>query len=650
MNMKSLIVCLGVIGGIAGWSRAESIWVSNLDLTKAVTGWGHAQADKSIEKKPLTIAGQTYARGIGMHATGTLYIDLAGRAEAFRAKVGVDDEVTAGQGSVVFKLVGDGRVLFDSGVMKGGQPAKPVDVNLKGVNTLLLLVGDAGDNINYDHGDWAEAVIVMKEGKPSAMPAPAEQAVILTPKPGPSPRINGPKVYGCRPGNPFLYRIPCTGERPMQFTAKDLPASLKLDVQTGIITGTVPERGEYKVTLQAMNMHGRCERAFKIVAGDKLSLTPQMGFNDWYAYYDRVTEADMRFAADVLISSGMADAGYEYVNIDDCWMKKRGDEPYRDEQGRLLCNAKFPDIKGMVDYIHAKGLKAGTYISPGPWTCAGYAGSYKHEAGDAKQFADWGFDFLKFDWCSYGAIERGKRLESYQKPYRLMGDLLKQQNRDIVYNLCQYGMGDVWKWGAEVGGHSWRTGGDLGFELHRIFDIALKNCAIGQYNKPGGWNDSDYIQIGWIGNAQGMGKPRPCGLTPSEQYSFMSLWCLMASPLFYSGDMTKLDEFTLNILCNPEVIEVNQDSLGQCARVVGKPGDTFVLVKDMEDGSKAIGLCNRGEFEQVFSVNWSDLGLTGKQNVRDLWRHKNLGKFAGKFEAKVPRHGVVLVRVSPSNL
>jgi alpha-galactosidase len=201
-----------------------------------------------------------------------------------------------------------------------------------------------------------------------------------------------------------------------------------------------------------------------------------MGFNDWYAYYSRVSDADMRKAADVLISSGMADVGYQYVNVDDCWMGKR------DADGNITGNEMFPDMKALADYIHRQGLKAGIYTSPGPKTCAGYEGAWKHEAQDARTFAQWGYDFLKYDWCSYGNRE-GLTLDAFQKPFRLMGDLLKQQDRDIVFNLCQYGMGDVWKWGADVRGNSWRTSDDLGGELDRIFEVALKNCALRQYNK-----------------------------------------------------------------------------------------------------------------------------------------------------------------------
>ena len=218
--------------------------------------------------------------------------------------------------------------------------------------------------------------------------------MILTPKPGPQPQINGPRVYGARPGRPFIYRIPCTGLRPLHFTAAGLPQGLELDAATGIITGRVPQdRGEWTVTLGAKNEHGTCTRPFKIVVGDTLALTPPMGWNSWYIHYNRVTEQHMRNAADVMVASGMADYGYQYVNIDDCWMKKKGDEPYRDERGAMLPNSKFPDIKGMADYIHSKGLKAGLYTGPGPWTCAGYVASYEHERADAEKYRRMGLRF-----------------------------------------------------------------------------------------------------------------------------------------------------------------------------------------------------------------------------------------------------------------
>ncbi|MGZ4973690.1 MAG: putative Ig domain-containing protein [Limisphaerales bacterium] len=480
----------------------------------------------------------------------------------------------------------------------------------------------------------------------------AEPGVLLTPKPGPAPRVNGPTIYGARPGRPFLYRIPAQGKRPMEFSVKNLPDTLQVDANTGIISGTTPGRGTYELVLCAKNQDGSSQRAFRLVSGDTLSLTPSMGWNSWYAHYRRVTDAKMREAADIIVSSGMADVGYQYVNMDDCWMNtdKSHDAdlvgPFRDERGNIQPNKNFPDMKALADYIHAKGLKAGLYTSPGPKTCAGCAGSYEHESADAKQFADWGYDFLKYDWCSYGHIApKPAPLPELKKPYAVMGALLQQQNRDILFNLCQYGMGNVWEWGAEVGGQSWRTAGDLGYELNKIFAVALKNSEHRAWQKPGAWNDPDYIQIGYIGNARGGGFPAPCPFTPAEQYSFMSLWCLMASPLFYSGDMAKLDEFTLNVLCNPEVIDIDQDALGECAKVVRLTPTTFLMVKNLEDGAHAIGLCNGGEAETFMTANWSVLGFGSKQRVRDVWRQKDLGSMA-QYDTVVPKHGVVLLRVS----
>ena len=489
---------------------------------------------------------------------------------------------------------------------------------------------------------------------------------LYTPKPKLQPRINGPLVYGAHPGHPFLYRIPCQGERPIQFSVKNLPSGLKLNPETGIISGTTPKVGEYELVINAKNSKGKDKRNFRIVAGDKLALTPPMGYNHWYAHYDRITDQMMREAADVMISSGMADVGYDYVNIDDCWMNapKNNDPlrvgPLRDEKGNIVPNRHFPDMKGFTDYVHTKGLKAGIYTSPGPLTCGGFAGAYQHEEQDAQQFAAWGFDFLKYDWCSYDHVANGgsaddkdiplwnkntTALDKFKYPYQQMGDLLKNQNRDIVFNLCQYGMGDVWKWGGEVGGHCWRTSGDLGFELDRIFDVAVKNSEHGAYSKPGEWNDPDYIQIGFIGNANGMGKPELTKMPPAMQYAYMSLWSLMAAPLIYSGDMANLDEFTLNVLCNPEVIEVNQDPLGECGLIIKQSEDVFLMVKNLVDGSKALGLFNRGKQTTEVTADWKSLQLSGKLAVRDLWHQKDLGKFQEKFTAQVPAQGVVMVKI-----
>jgi alpha-galactosidase len=216
-------------------------------------------------------------------------------------------------------------------------------------------------------------------------------------------------VYGCRPGRPFLYRVPCTGERPIRFAATGLPEGLVLDPAAGIIRGKAPARpGRYEVILEAASAHGSARRPLRLVVGDTLALTPPMGWNDWYTHYDRITDARVRAAALATVASGMADFGYAYVNIDDCWSIKPGSldpelgGPARDASGAIRANGRFPDMNALTDFIHAQGLKAGIYTSPGPRTCAGFEGTYQHEESDARTFAGWGFDFLKYDWCSRG--------------------------------------------------------------------------------------------------------------------------------------------------------------------------------------------------------------------------------------------------------
>lgn len=486
---------------------------------------------------------------------------------------------------------------------------------------------------------------------------PAQPSDLRTPEPSAAPHLNGPKIYGARPGHPFLYRIPCTGELPISYSAVHLPASLKLDRRTGIISGAAPHAvGRYIVTLEAANERGKSARSFTIVVGQQIGLTPQMGWNDWYTYYGHVTDQDIRAAAAAMVSSGLANYGYQYVDIDDTWARKPGSDDagiggdVRDAKGNLRTNARFPDMNALTGYIHSLGLKAGIYTSPGPLTCAKYAGSYQHENTDAHQFAAWGFDLLKYDWCSYGKVAPGKSLEDLQAPYKRMGQILEQLDRDIVFNMCQYGMGDVWKWGREVGGNSWRTTGDLGMErntsLPGFYRIGLANAGLSEYAGNGGWNDPDYILIGTVGDPMTPDlPPHASTLTHEEQYSYMSMWSLMAAPLLFSGDMTRLDKFTLNVLCNSEVIDIDQDSLGKQARVVKKSNDELILEKPLEDGSVAVGLFNLANEPRALSGDWAELDLEGRQTVRDVWRQRNIGVFEGSFSSITPAHGVILIRL-----
>jgi alpha-galactosidase len=355
----------------------------------------------------------------------------------------------------------------------------------------------------------------------------------------------------------------------------------------------------------------------------------------------------------------MAQHGYQYINIDDCWAIKPGaDDPSlqgepRDARGMVNSNPRFPDMKALTDYIHDHGLKAGIYTSPGPLTCAGFVGAWEHEQLDAERFAEWGFDFLKYDWCSYGRIAKDGSIPELQKPYIKISSILRGLDRDIILNLCQYGMGNVWEWGKEVGGNSWRTAGDLGLSFNGIatalfrdgFDVYSEK-ELHKYAGPGGWNDPDYLLIGYLSNWQGGTAPTP--LTPDEQYSHVTLWSLVAAPLILSGDITRLDDFTLNLLCNDEIIAVDQDPMGKPGKRILKTGDLEVWARPLENGDFAIGLFNRNPFDfKNVSLEWSDIPLDGPLRVRDLWRQQDLGIHDKGFAAEVPPHGVVAIRVSP---
>jgi len=501
------------------------------------------------------------------------------------------------------------------------------------------------------------AASVAAQEKAAVTLAP-EPRVILTPPPAAAPRINGARVFGVRPGSPFLFTIPATGERPMTFGVEGLPEGLMFDTATGRITGAIAAPGTHAVTFTAANRLGTASRAFKIVCGDTLALTPHMGWNSWYVWENRVTDEIMRAAADAMVASGMIDHGYMYVNIDDCWsVRPDAKDPSllgeaRDARGMVNSNGRFPDMQALTGYIHAKGLKAGIYTSPGPLTCAGHVAAWQHEELDVRRFVEWGYDFLKYDWCSYNGVAKDKSVEELQKPYRLVSGILAAQPRDIVLNLCQYGMGNVWEWGAAVGGNSWRTAGDLGGSFEGIpaalfrdgFDVYSAN-ELHRYGGPGHWNDPDYLLLGYLSDWKGGTAPTP--LTPNEQYTHVSLWALVAAPLIFSGDITRLDAFTLGLLTNDEVIDVDQDALGKPGKRVSKAGDIEVWVREMEDGSRAVGLFNRGAGLAVITASWADLGVSGPQRVRDLWRQKDLGVVEDAFTAYVARHGVVMIRLWP---
>lgn len=671
MKFLNAVFLLSFFMIASNYVSAQTVWLDELDLSAATQGWGQPGKNKTVDGKTFTIAGETFQRGFGTHAVSSITFILEGKAVSFTAKVGIDDEVRGNQSAVDFQLIGDGKKLWSSGVMRLGDKARPCSVQLTGVQKLELLVADGGNGDYYDHADWVEAkfetagVTTFKSYNP-VVTVP----YILTPKPSDKPRINSAKVFGVRPGSPFHFLAVATGVRPMTFSAKGLPKGLKINSKTGLITGVVSEKGTYLVTLGAKNSKGKAEKILRIECGDRISLTPSMGWNSWNCFANAVSADKVKRAADAMVSSGLINHGWTYINIDDFWENHRDSKDetlrgkLRDEKGYIVTNTRFGDIKVLADYVHGLGLKIGLYSSPGPWTCGGCAGSYGYEKQDAESYAKWGFDYLKYDWCSYGNVinglkdndpfkvsslsyNGGSELATAIKPFKLMGDLIREQPRDIVYSLCQYGMSDVWKWGDSVGGNSWRTTNDITDTWASVKGIALAQDKSAAWSKPGNWNDPDMLVVGQVG----WGNPHPSKLRPDEQYLHISLWSLFAAPLLIGCDMEKLDDFTLSLLTNDEVIEVNQDPLGKQATILQTVGELRIFVKELEDGSHAVGFCNFGQ--DIIELSYNDfekLGLKGQLNVRDLWRQKDIAKVnakTGNLLLNVPVHGVLLYKFIP---
>jgi len=366
--------------------------------------------------------------------------------------------------------------------------------------------------------------------------------------------------------------------------------------------------------------------AASIGFGADLALTPPMGWNSWNKFAEKIDDKTVREIADAMVSSGMKDSGYVYVNIDDTW------EGERDGQGNIQANARFPDMKTLADYVHAKGLKIGIYSSPGPKTCAGFEGSYQHEEQDAKTWASWGIDYLKYDWCSADKIYKPAEM---QTAYKKMSDALKATGRDIVFSLCQYGLQNVWEWGASAGGNLWRTTPDIKDAYQSMSTIGFdKQVGHEKYAGPGHWNDPDMLEIG---NG---------GMSAAEYRTHISLWAMLAAPLLAGNDLRDMSDETRQILINKEILAIDQDKLGQQGTRLSKDGPTEIWVKHLENGDLAIALFNRSERLTNGVVYWELLNLKGKHKVRDLWVHADYGQYKDSYSVSIPAHGVVMLRIA----
>ena len=505
---------------------------------------------------------------------------------------------------------------------------------------------------------------------------PDYSAYILTPPAPETPRINSAKVFGVRPGAEILYTIAATGVRPMVFSAEGLPTGVVLDSRTGRISGKIAAAGTYKVTLKAENAKGSNTRELRIVVGDKIALTPPMGWNSWNCWGSTVSQEKVLSSARALVEQGMADYGWTYINIDDGWQGKRGGE-----LNSIQPNEKFSDMKALADQLHSMGLKLGIYSGPWVSTYAGHAGThsdnpegtypwieegwcdenmrmtlpddprrfvrrrhwrhgeYSWAEADAKQWAEWGVDYLKYDW---------KPNDMYYT--REMAEALKSCGRDIVYSISNSApFSDAYTISSLA--QCWRTTGDIRDTWQSIYSIGFEQQERwAAFHGPGHWGDADMLVVGMVGGWKTT--PRFSQLTPDEQYTHITLWAMLASPMLIGCDLAKIDDFTRSLLCNFEVNDILQDPLGMRAMPFYRDEKHAVYVKILEDGDLAVALFNISEDPLTIEIEPRALGLWEKPAmVRDVWRQRVVTYVypGDTFSTDVAPHGTALYRLSPGN-
>ncbi len=664
--MRNRFLLLAVLFILANTLKAQEskVWLDELNLPGFNEAIPSAQAKMSTSGDSIQLLGKRFQHGVGVQSTSILYFLMEGKAKQFTATIGVDDK-SAKELAVEFFVIGDKKILFQSGTMKLGDAPKQVSVSLDGIQRLGLLVLPK-EEMQRSHTNWANAQFVMLGNSlPKNIPN-SDEKYILTPPVAKAPRINSPKVFGARPGNPFLFTVVATGEAPIQYSVSNLPKGLSIDSKTGIITGVLNSKASYAVTMKASNKYGKAEKPLLIKIGDTISLTPPIGWNGWNSWAREIDKEKVVASAKAMVSMGLSSHGWTYINIDDAWQGQRGGK-----YNALQANEKFPDFKKMIDEIHGMGLKLGVYSTPWISSYAGYpggssnfengiypdsvrankrayryTGKYRFEKEDARQMAEWGVDYLKYDW----------RIDV--KAAEAMSVAIRNAGRDIIYSLSNSApFSNVQDWVRLA--EAWRTGPDIRDSWQSLYVSAFTLDKWGPYGGPGHWNDPDMMILG---NVTTGAKLHPTRLTADEQYSHVSLFSLLAAPLLIGCPIEQLDPFTLNLLTNDEVIEIDQDPLGKSARLVLEENDVQVWLKPLEDGAYALGMFNINGFKKTpqsyfrwgdeqpkqYELDLSKLGLKGKWLVRDVWKQKNLGSFQTTIQNSIRHHGVVMLKLTPT--
>ncbi|MBA3778199.1 MAG: alpha-galactosidase [Chloroflexi bacterium] len=461
------------------------------------------------------------------------------------------------------------------------------------------------------------------------------------------PRLTGARVVGVRPGTPLVHELTANGDRPRTFAAVGLPPGVTLDPATGRLAGRIAERGEHRVQIGVENGTERDTWTLRIVVGDRLALLPPMGWMSWNMFGGEIDETLILQTADALISSGMHNAGYEYVCIDDHW------HGGRDAAGRLFPDQRrFPSgIAALADALHDRGLKLGIYSDAGSHTCGGEPGSFGFESQDAQTFASWGVDYLKYDYC-HAPPDR----DSAMIRYGAMGKALRETDRSIVFAICEWGSRQPWLWGADVGGHLWRTTGDIQdrwtVATQRTESVGIVEALDlqgGLEEHAGrGWHDPDMLLAGLRGIGRESSRIQGSGCTDAEYRSQISLWAILGAPLIASCDLRSMDRTTVEILTEPEIVAIDQDPLGLPGRRVGREGAVDVWARPLEGGRLAVALLNRSAGSVDVRIRSERLGLSGAHLVRDVWGHQPLGTLGTLIDRTLEPHATDVLVCTPT--
>lgn len=623
-------------------------YLNTLDLTKGTCGGGkHITPNASMKGNPLTVKGAVYEKGISMQSPAKFIIQTNG-ATRFHAILGIDDDcdATAGKASCDYKVIKDnGEVVKSGTISRNDASPVTVDIDVTTWNYLTMEITDVAGSVNDENcPDWVDAYFDFEGIEPEAVTADEKDANNLK-------LICSTKFYSL-PGIKIMNKFKAEDSKA-DISVIDLPAGLTFNSRRNLVEGVINTTGTYEYyVITTTPTQTKKHKITLIVTDDLLSPAPMMGWLSWNVFEDEISEQKVIDITDAFVREGLVELGYKYINLDDKWHATG-----RASDGRPQYDSrKFPKgLKYLSDYVHSKGMKIGIYSDAANMTCGGMYGSYGYETKDAQQYADWGIDLLKYDYC-YAPNDKAVAIERYTA----MGKALKATGRDFYFYICEWGQLSPWDWASDAGGHCWRTTYDsrdtwtYGTYAGGLCGVIEGVDEMNKYPYYAGvnrYNDADMMMVGLYGtgkssNYSNDGK----GMSDTEYRSQLSLWSMFASPLTLSFDVRNMNEATRTMLKNKEVIDVNQDLMGQQALLLKQTSDADIYMKDLANGDIAVALFNRGAVAQEMSIGYDDLFLDDlpgvDYNVRDLWEHKKVDMSGRTLKANVASHETKLYRIS----